>query len=135
VNLAKTTPGIFSVDGSGMGQVVAANQDGSLNSSSAPALKGSVITLYATGAGALNPVPMDGSLTTGTPALTALPMTAQIDGQDAPVQYAGAAPGIVSGVVQVNIAVPAGVRTGPADSIVLTIGGQTSQAGATVAVQ
>jgi uncharacterized protein (TIGR03437 family) len=94
-----------------------------------------VITLYATGAGALNPVPMDGSLTTGTPALTALPMTAQIDGQDAPVQYAGAAPGIVSGVVQVNIAVPAGVRTGPADSIVLTIGGQTSQAGATVAVQ
>jgi uncharacterized protein (TIGR03437 family) len=35
----------------------------------------------------------------------------------------------------VNIAVPAGVRTGPADSIVLTIGGQTSQAGATVAVQ
>jgi len=135
VGLAQSNPGIFSVDGSGMGQIVAANQDGSYNSSTARAAKGSVITLYATGAGALDPNPADGSMTTGTPALTALPVTAQIDGQDAQVQYAGAAPGIVAGVIQVNIAVPAGARSGPADAIVLTIGGQTSQIGATIAVQ
>ena len=57
VSLAKTTPAIFSVDSRGQGQIVAANQDGTLNGSGAPARKGSVITLYATGAGALSPVP------------------------------------------------------------------------------
>ena len=136
VGLAQTTPAIFSLDGSGVGQIVAANQDGALNSPTAPAAKGSVITLYATGAGAMTPAQVDGSMiTTGTLPSTVLPVTAQIDGQSAQVQYAGAAVGIVSGVIQVNIAIPAGARTGAADSIVLTIGGQTSQTGATVAVQ
>ena len=123
VDLAKSTPAIFSLDSSGMGQIVAANQDGTLNATTAPAAKGSVITLYATGAGAMTPVPVDGSVTAGTLALPVLPVTAQIDGQDAQVQYAGAAPGIVAGVIQVNLYVPAGARSGSADSIVLNIGG------------
>jgi uncharacterized protein (TIGR03437 family) len=136
LGLANATPAIFSVDSSGQGQIVAANQDGTLNSSSAPAAKGSVITLYATGAGAMTPAQADGSmLVSGPLPATVLPVTATIDGQPAQVQYAGAALNIVSGVIQVNVAIPAGARSGVADSIVLTIGGVTSQTGATVAVQ
>ena len=44
-------PGIFSLDGSGQGQGAILNEDGSLNSLSNPALRGSVITVYATGGG------------------------------------------------------------------------------------
>ena len=51
VPVATTVPGIFSADGSGSGQGIIANQDGSLNSPAAPASRGSIVTLYATGAG------------------------------------------------------------------------------------
>ena len=44
-------PGIYSADGSGTGQALAFNQDGTLNSLSNPAAVGSTITFYATGVG------------------------------------------------------------------------------------
>jgi uncharacterized protein (TIGR03437 family) len=64
-------------------------------------------------------------------------VTATIGGKSAPVVFAGAAPDFVTGLVQFNIQVPAGV-SGPALPIVITINGSTvvqSQSGATVAVQ
>jgi uncharacterized protein (TIGR03437 family) len=55
----------------------------------------------------------------------------------ATVAYAGAAPGEITGVVQIDLQVPAGV-SGPALAVVITINGSTviqSQTGVTIAVQ
>jgi uncharacterized protein (TIGR03437 family) len=41
----------------------------------------------------------------------------------------------VSGVLQVQVQMPPGIRTSQTDSIFLTIGGNTSQSGVTVWVQ
>ncbi len=43
------SPGLFAADGSGKGPGAILNQDGSPNSASLPALKGSVVSLYGTG--------------------------------------------------------------------------------------
>jgi uncharacterized protein (TIGR03437 family) len=127
------TPGVFSADTSGTGPGIILNQDNSINSADNPAPPGSVITLWATGAGQLSPPGVDGSVVSGGSLPTpVLPVSAQIGGQPAQVFYAGGAPGIVEGIIQVNLQIPDGV---PASSpIVLRIGDQSSQPGLTVSV-
>ena len=49
--VAAASPGIYSVDGSGYGQGYILNSDGTLNSPSNPAAKGSVITMFVNGVG------------------------------------------------------------------------------------
>jgi uncharacterized protein (TIGR03437 family) len=51
------------------------------------------------------------------------------------IAYAGTAPDEVYGLLQINVTVPAGVTPGPAVPVVLTVGGVSSQAGLTMAVQ
>ena len=53
--LAPATVGIFSADCSGTGQANVQNQDGTSNSADNPAAPGSVVTLWATGAGQPSP--------------------------------------------------------------------------------
>jgi uncharacterized protein (TIGR03437 family) len=131
-NLASSAPGIFTVDSSGNGQAIALNQDGSPNSDANAAVPGSVISVYATGGGLTNPPQVTGSTATGK-AQVAASVSATIGGQPAPVLYAGQAPSEIAGVIQVNLQVPNGV-TGDLP-VVVTIGGNNSQATATVAVQ
>jgi uncharacterized protein (TIGR03437 family) len=52
--------GLFTANTSGAGQASVLNQDGSTNSSSNPAARGSTVTLFATGMGATNPQIADG---------------------------------------------------------------------------
>ena len=54
-------------------------------------------------------------------------MTATIGGLSAEVVYAGAAPAAIAGLFQVNVRVPATVRTGDAIPLYLTAGGFSSQ--------
>jgi uncharacterized protein (TIGR03437 family) len=63
------------------------------------------------------------------------PVSARIGGLAAQVLYAGVAPGLITGVLQINVAVPMGVSPGNAVPVEITIGGATSPAGVTVAVQ
>jgi len=51
LNVAITSPGLFSADGSGFGQGYILNKDGTLNSPANPAAPGDKITIYATGVG------------------------------------------------------------------------------------
>jgi uncharacterized protein (TIGR03437 family) len=69
--------------------------------------------------------------TTGSPTVDA---TVQIGGQNAVVQYAGVAPYLVAGVVQINVVIPNGLPPGY-NPVVVTIGGNSSQQGVTVAVR
>ena len=101
-------PALFAQDGSGGGQGAILNADGSLNSWDKPADRGSVIALFGTGLGQTNPQGDDGVVTGGiTLAAPILPVQALIDGQPAEIVYAGAAPGVVQGIVQVNVRIPA----------------------------
>ena len=59
----------------------------------------------------------------------------QIRGVDAKVIYAGAAPGYISGLMQVNVEVPASVGFGNSIPLTLSIGGQPSQLNVTIAVK
>ena len=63
-----------------------------------------------------------------------LPVTATIGGVTAPVQYYGSAPGIVYGVMQVNITIPAGLSAG-SQPIVISVGTAPTQSGVTISVQ
>ena len=61
-------------------------------------------------------------------------VTATVGGQPATVLYTGAAPTLITGVVQINLQLPAGV-SGSALPVVITIDGVMTTGGATVAVQ
>ncbi len=136
INVDAATPGVFTADGSGTGLAAALNQDYSINSASNPAPQGSVVTIYATGAGTLNPVPADGSVT-GADILPQpnLAVKVLVNGQAAGVLYAGAAPGFVAGVLQVNVQLPAGLPSGSFASLVLQVGKYTSKQSIAIAVQ
>jgi len=128
-------PAIFTLDGSGIGPAVVLNQDLSVNSPSNPADRGSVVVVYANGAGMMNPVPVDGQVTGTSPGHPTLPVSVQIGGIDAAIQYQGAAPGLVAGVLQVNCIVPQNITPGDAVGIQLRVGDASSPPGAVVAVR
>jgi uncharacterized protein (TIGR03437 family) len=137
LNVAPAAPGIFTAAG-GKGQGAILNQDGSSNSASNPAAKGSVVVLYATGAGQTNPSGQDGVLADGTAPKPVLPVTVEIGGMPATVQYAGGASGLVAGVMQVNAVVPKGIASGSAVPVTIKVGGvggAASQSGVTLAVK
>lgn len=122
-----TAPGIFTANASGSGQAAAINQDGTLNSASNPAAVGSVVTFYATGAGQTAPGGVDGQIT-NYPNLPApiQPYSVTVNGVTATLDYLGAAPTLVSGVIQFNVEIPSGVPGGAAVPVVLTMGGVSS---------
>ena len=63
------------------------------------------------------------------------PVTLSIGGRPGQINYAGAAPGLVFGVLQVNAVVPSGLSAGP-QRLVLTVGkNDNSSQPVTVAVQ
>jgi uncharacterized protein (TIGR03437 family) len=135
VPVVPSAPGVFSADGSGSGQGLIMNQDGTLNSAGNPAPVGSVIVLYATGAGLLSPAGQDGAVVTADSLpRVILGVSAEVGGQPAEVQYAGGGPGIVEGIIQVNLRIPNGALTGPSVPIVLRIGDRVSQSGLSVAL-
>jgi uncharacterized protein (TIGR03437 family) len=129
-------PSIFSVNLSGAGPAAILNQDGfTVNSLASPAAKGTVISIYATGEGQTQPGGIDGMIASGT----SLPKPRQtvqvlIDGRAAEVQYAGAAPGQVAGLFQVNALIPMDASSGNVP-IEIQVGNARSQPGMTVAVK
>lgn len=136
VPVATSSPGIFTLNGSGTGQAAILNQDSSVNSAANPAQPGSILVIYATGAGQMNPAVPDGAIPVADPLPKPIaPVTVTIGSVEADVLYAGAAPGLVAGALQVNARIPAQVVAGPQVSVQLTIGNLTSQAGLTVAIQ
>jgi uncharacterized protein (TIGR03437 family) len=121
-------PGIFTANASGSGQAAVLNQDSSVNSSSNPAARGSTVSVYLTGTGALNPAIADGSLgpmTAPFPAPVA-GISATIGGVDAPVTFAGQAPGLIAGATQVNIQIPQYAPFGAAVAVIIYAGGYAS---------
>jgi uncharacterized protein (TIGR03437 family) len=134
IPLAPAAPGIFTLSGSGAGPGAIVNQDGSINSPTNPAPRGTAIQIYVTGGGGTSPASNAGDVAQ-TAASLILPVTVTIGGVDAHVLYAGNAPGEVVGLVQINAVIPQSLTPGTALPILVTIGGVSSQTGVTVAIQ
>jgi uncharacterized protein (TIGR03437 family) len=134
-NVADAGPGIFTTDSSGQGQAAMLNEDYSLNGPANPAAKGSIVMFYATGGGQTEPPGVDGEITKDVLARPRLPVGVWVHGQGAEVLYAGAAPGCVSGVMQVNIRLPMNIPSGDRLAVGMRVGGWWSLDGVTLAVR
>jgi uncharacterized protein (TIGR03437 family) len=128
VPVLPSRPGIFSLDGSGQGPLAIVNEDGSLNSPSNPAARGSIITIYGTGGGERDPAVADGQIVSNVLPRTSLPIFLAFDNGEeenptyGEVLYAGGSPGSVAGLLQLNVRVPLDALAGKAVAFGLTTG-------------
>jgi uncharacterized protein (TIGR03437 family) len=133
--VARAIPGLFSADSSGRGQAAALNENASINGAGNPAAAGSIVVLFGTGFGA-----MDGHITDGALALSqhlpklTEPVSVTIGGRAAEVLYAGQAPSLVYGVIQLNVRIPSGLASG-AQPVTVRVGSSPSQTNLTVSVK
>lgn len=100
------------------------NQDGTVNSASNPAPRGSMVSVYLTGAGLMNPPLTDDAVGSFSPpfAVPALGVSAYIDYLPSLVLYAGQAPGLITGAVQVNVQVPDTAHAFAAVPVTVSVG-------------
>jgi uncharacterized protein (TIGR03437 family) len=103
--------GIFTNDGT---HAAALNQDGTINSASNPAPGGSIVTIFGTGANWYPSAMQDGAVATAAMALNGFSAFPSI-GTPLAIHYAGAAPGLIDGVFQINLQAP------PAPDIPFTV--------------
>lgn len=87
------------------GESAAVNEDGTSNTESNPARLGSVVSIWATGVGTLFPAPTDGQIAAEAYNYHCCGVYFS-EQKSAEVLYAGAAPGTVAGVVQINFRLP-----------------------------
>ena len=134
MNLAESAPGLFTIGGATQGAIL--NQDQTVNGTENGAAAGTIISLFATGEGLTNPGSIEGAITSAdAPTHPILQVRVFIGGKEAEILYAGSAPALPAGMLQVNARVPLETPPGAAAPVVLTIGPNRSQDGVTVYVR
>jgi uncharacterized protein (TIGR03437 family) len=123
--------GVFSAEPPAPGKAAIVNEDGSINAPAHPAPRGSVVSIYATGGGLLDPPLMDGVIAGKTLSRLKSPILVTLTNQGDPelecfslicadVLYAGSVPGSIDGLIQINARLP---LTAPAgDAVPLHVG-------------
>jgi uncharacterized protein (TIGR03437 family) len=111
------SPGIFRLQFGQSAQAVAFNEDGTLNGPTNPAARGSVVAVWGTGYGQTNPPCPKGGLNVPravplSPGISAVIISGEPGAQKPAVWYAGSAPTLVCGVVQINFQVPENAAPG-----------------------
>lgn len=135
LRVVPTQPAIFTQSRAGTGPAVVLNQNNMLNTSDNPAARNSIVQIYATGGGLLQPAVQDGAIAMPPLARPVVPVRVRIGGRDAEVTYAGVAPGLVTGVMQINVRIPALAAASDAVPITVQIGDAESAAGVTLSVR
>jgi uncharacterized protein (TIGR03437 family) len=131
-----TAPGLFTADTTGKGQGAILNDDGvTPNSASAPARPGSVVVLWGTGEGITDPPGVDGRPAVDVLPKPLAPVSVAIGGLPATVEYAGAAPGNIPGLFQINARMSSAVTPGDRVAVQVKVGNLTTQNGVTLAVR
>lgn len=131
VRVDAASPGIFAVTQSGAGSGAILHANFSLVNSGSPARPGETVLIYCTGLGATTPAVKTGAAGNGESTVN-LP-TASIGGQNARVDFSGAAPGF-AGLYQINAVVPTFTAAGDYE-VIITIAGRQSRSGVTIRVQ
>ncbi len=130
-----TAPGVFTRNEQGVGQASILNQDGhTANSAATPAPAGSIVSLFLTGEGQTTPSAFDGKLAASILPKPLSPVSVTIGGLPAEVDYAGAAPDMIAGMMQVNARIPSAVTSGPAVGVMVTVGTAATANNVTLAV-
>jgi len=133
LNVTDSAPGLFTANSAGTGPLAAFNQDSSINTVSNPAKPGEAVVFFGTGGGLTNSA-LDGVIAGSNPPQPVLPVSVTIGGLPATVVYAGGVSGQTAGLLQLNVMVPASAPSGLLP-VVLTVGANSSQWGATIAVR
>ncbi len=134
MSVAAAAPALFTLNASGSGPGAILNQDYSVNTAANGAERGSIVILYATGEGVTDPISTDGQIVTNVLAKPRQAVKVTIGGQDAIVDYAGSAPGLVAGVFQINVRIPPNAASGN-QPVMVSVGNATSPAGVTLSVK
>ncbi|MCC7496038.1 MAG: hypothetical protein IT160_00585 [Bryobacterales bacterium] len=116
LEVARAAPGIYAANGKG--QAVAFNQDGTANSLPHAAARGSLVTIYCTGAGGAQPGGISGQI-------------AGADAEVADVREAAGQPG----VLELKIRVPDGFLPSGVVPLMISTGGRSSQPGVTLVIE
>jgi uncharacterized protein (TIGR03437 family) len=82
------------------------NQDGTQNSPTNPAQGGETIVIYASGLGETSPLSVDGLVNSAPLPVPLAAVTVYLPGRFVQPQFVGAAPGMIAGIVQVNVQLP-----------------------------
>lgn len=136
LQVAATAPGIFSITGSGQGQGAILNaRNGTINSALNPAVRGDWVSIFATGAGVTTPPSVDGLVASAPLPVPNADVSVTMGGLPCQIQFEGAAPGLVSGVLQINAQVPAGVAPDTDVPVQIHAGSAISPAAVTVAIR
>ena len=125
VNVKAADPGIFRIGSTEFGAIL--NQDNSLNTPDNPAVRGSIVTFWATGMGPFEGSYEDGSIIRSNVSLMRLPVKVAFFGSEGQILYAGASPEMVAGITQLNVRVPANARVASRIPITITAGDTTVQ--------
>jgi uncharacterized protein (TIGR03437 family) len=139
--VAASRPGIFTLNGTGKGQGAILNEDGSLNSPENPAALGSIVAIFVTGEGLVDPAVPDGVMVRGAPPKPLLPVAVSLEDVFDPYLYtevevvhAAAVPESVAGLLQINVRLR-GYGPGGNVPIHVRIGEGLAESGVTVAVR
>jgi uncharacterized protein (TIGR03437 family) len=122
VPVAPTALGLLAADGSGTGLANSQNSDGTRNSESNPAARGSVVTIFLTGAGITNPAEPDGVV----PATSQIVPVATIFDFMPGAGSVHALPGFVPGVFAYSFSVPTTSQQPPPTKLTVTVGTDSS---------
>jgi uncharacterized protein (TIGR03437 family) len=136
--------GIFTLDGSGRGQAIVLNDDGSLNTAENPAKQGSLIVLFVTGEGLTDPASVENHIISDILPMPKLPLVVLDlgDCEDcgvAEVVSVSRVRGSVPGLLEVKLRLYEQARRGSTVPLSLVIGQQQfcspSQPGVTFAIK
>jgi uncharacterized protein (TIGR03437 family) len=134
ISVTASGPGIFTANASSTGPAAALNASGTVNTSANPATRGGIVVLFGTGEGQTNPAGVDGAIVGTVLARPSQTVTATIGGVPADVIYAGGSPGLVSGVLQINLRVPTSLAPGN-HPVSVRAGGAQTQADVTIVIR
>jgi len=105
IDLSAFAPGIFTLNESGSGLVLAEHFDGSVVSAACPAPPGEEVTIYAEGLGPTTPLVATGDLPSGLATTNTVPVLT-VGANEAQIMFSGLSPTLVA-VYQINFVVPA----------------------------
>lgn len=140
-------PALFTANANGAGQVMALNEDDTVNSPTNPAKRGEIIQLFGTGQGVVPGAPPDGEIPQGLTPTPDIPRviigSCFVDscfGESHQIQYSGLAPGLI-GVWQINVPIP--MATAPSNNVTVALlfrnipstGGDPQRVATTIAVK
>lgn len=120
--VAAVSPAFFTFNSSGRGGGAFLNENGSVNTEDNPAQRGSIAVLYATGLGAMQPSIPDGALATAPLPRPVAQVKVFVADRDCEILYAGPAPGLVAGLYQINVRLPATIDPGVVPVVVEAAG-------------